>query len=163
MKATTASSSGNGVVFLTCQRISSSRSAARAGTLSNRTMLTRAIESGTTRQTRPPWPPAAAQARSTAAATTATSAMFGAASAPVTAPSGSGSTACAASDRPGGPALDPRDRDPARRDVDGDGRRRLLEERRERHSTNVTLLISRSVVRPSMTRSTADSRRKRIP
>ena len=34
---------------------------------------------------------------------------------------------------------------------------------KQTHSTNVTLLISRSVVRPCMTFSTADSRRKRMP
>ena len=66
-------------------------------------------------------------------------------------------------DRPARPALDARHGHPARCDVDGDGRRRLLEERGQRHSTKVTLLISRSVVSPSMTRSTADSRRNRIP
>ena len=39
----------------------------------------------------------------------------------------------------------------------------LRRERKDTHSTKVTLLISRSVVVPSNTRSTADSRRKRIP
>ncbi len=127
-------------------------------------MLTRAIESGTTRQTRPRGrPPAAAQARSTAAATTATSAMLGAGQRAGDRAVGQRLDGVRRQDRPAEPAFDPGDGDPARRDVDGDGRRRLLEERRERHSTNVTLLISRSVVRPSITRSTADSRRKRMP
>ena len=53
--------------------------------------------------------------------------------------------------------------DPPGCDVHGDVRRRRLEERGQVHSTKVTLLISRSVVSPSITRSTADSRRKRIP
>ena len=42
-------------------------------------------------------------------------------------------------------------------------RRRLAERSEQTHSTNVTLLISRNVVVPLMTRSTADSRRNRIP
>ena len=42
-------------------------------------------------------------------------------------------------------------------------RRRGAKRRQDAHSTKVTLLISRSVVVPSITRSTADSRRNRIP
>ena len=60
--------------------------------------------------------------------------------------------------------LEARSRHASSGDVHGHWRRRTLAERRERaHSTNVTLLISRSVVTPAMTCSTADSRRNRMP
>src|SRR5204862_2771887 len=50
------------------------------------------------------------------------------------------------------------------RELDGDVRAGGFAERsKQAHSTNVTLLISRRVVIPSMTRSTAHSRRKRMP
>ena len=50
------------------------------------------------------------------------------------------------------------------RQLDGrTGTGRVAKQRQEAHSTNVTLLISLSVVVPSRTRSTADSRRNRMP
>src|SRR5262249_60499621 len=61
-------------------------------------------------------------------------------------------------------------RDVASRDFDRGARRGARQQTRTAvldgliaHSTNVTLLISRSVVTPASTRSTADSRRKRMP
>ena len=93
MAATTASSSGNGVVFLICQRISSSRSAPRAGTVSKRTRLTRRNRIRHD-QGHPPGADAGVGQRPRhRRPDPGTSGMFGAASAPLTAPSGSASTA----------------------------------------------------------------------
>src|SRR6202040_755072 len=62
------------------------------------------------------------------------------------------------------PPVEARPRHAVGRDLHGDGGRGALVQRAEdAHSTNVTLLISRSVVTPFITCSTADSRRKRIP
>ncbi len=58
---------------------------------------------------------------------------------------------------------EPRGRHVRRVDLNRHIRRRRLEQRALAHSTNVTLLISRRVVVPCSTRSTADSRSMRIP
>src|SRR6516165_8968340 len=66
--------------------------------------------------------------------------------------------------RPPAPPLDRSGRYAAGGDLDGNARcNRIGHRKKTAHSTKVTLLISRRVVTPAMTCSTADSRRNRIP
>ena len=85
-----------GTAFRTCQRTSSSRSAARAGTFSNFSSDTFATLSGMASAIRLGRAPMRSSTRRSASLTARGSTMFAAFSEGDTAPAGSGSTACAA-------------------------------------------------------------------
>ena len=134
------------------------------GTFSSRSKETFATVSGTTSATRSGLgPPSSARTRPTACATTGTSGMLSAARPGTTAPGGQGLRRVRHDHVLIAAHRDPRGSDVGVIDLDGDIRRRRGEQVAEAHSTNVTLLISRSVVLPSSTRSTADSRSSRMP
>ncbi len=160
----TAWSIGNGALLRICQRTISCRSAGRAGTFSSLSSETFATVSGTTSDTREgALPPSCASVLAITCDSAGTSDMFSAEQA---------GRDQAVGDRLAGMGGDHRlaatPRQPRRGhmrviDLNGDVGRRCLEQIAEAHSTNVTLLISFSVVSPSITRSTADSRSSRMP
>ena len=151
----------NGAALRTCHRISSSRSRARAGTFSNRSRDTLATLSGMASATRFGRAPIRSNTRRSAAATAFGSAMLVAFSDGMTAPGGQRLDGVRGDRQPGVAGGDGRGRHPMPRDFDRNGGRRRATGMI--YSTKVTLLISRSVVVPCSTFSTADSRRNRMP